>query len=140
MPAQTEYLHIGPEATLPTIALAAPFRAIVIADTAVSPQWQNLVSDWLVESGCLYMMAWGVNCSSWDDALDWANIAQFTPDDIPEEQFVVTTWHDDEPLEEVFWFAKHCATHHAAELESTLLLQIGPTNQARTIFQDFHDA
>ena len=140
MPKQTEYLHVHPEAVLPTIALLAPFRAIVIADTAVSQQWQNLVSDWLVGSGCLTMLAWGVNCSSWDDALDWANIAQFTPHDIPEAQFVMTTWHDEETLEEVFWFAKQHGNHPIVQLERTLLLHIGPTNQAQAMLRDFHDA
>jgi hypothetical protein len=43
--------------------------------------------------GCLYMMAWGIDCSIRDDAVDWANISDFDFKPIPPERFVMTTWH-----------------------------------------------
>jgi len=103
----SQYLHIKPETALPDIGALAPFRAVVIVEAVVSPEWQSLVSDWLVRSGCLYMMAWGTNCSSWDDSVDMANVQQFDCGEIPEDGFVMTTWHEKEPLGEVFWFAKN---------------------------------
>lgn len=97
---------------------------VVIVEAEIPDEWQARVSDWIVRSGCLYMMAWGINSSSWDDSVDWANIDQFGTDSIPEASFVVTTWHDDEPLEEVFWYSKNCAFHSVVNLERTIILHI----------------
>lgn len=83
------------------------------------------------------MMAWGVNCSSWDDALDWANIASCEPGPIPDDKFVVTTWHEDESLAEVFDFAKQNAHHQAVNLKATLLLHISNTAQQQTMLDTF---
>ncbi len=96
----------------------------MVIEEEVSPEWQAMVSTWLVASGCLYMMAWGIGCSSWDDSVDMANLEAFNFGEIPESRFVMTTWHDDEPLSEVFWFAKENANHPAEELQATVLLHI----------------
>ena len=95
------YLRLEPESTLPEIT-NEPTRTVVIVAAKVSPEWQASVSDWLVRSGCLYMMAWGIACSSWDDSVDWANIDEYDGAPIPGDAFVMTTWHADEPLEEAF--------------------------------------
>ncbi|MGZ8908251.1 MAG: DUF7684 family protein [Methylobacter sp.] len=109
--ASTEYIHLVPGAPLPIIGGSVPFRAVVIADEEASPEWQASVSDWLAKSGCLYMMAWGKSCSSWDDSVDFANMEEFAFGEIPEEKSVMTTWHANEPLQEVFWFSKNSAVH-----------------------------
>ena len=70
-------------------------------------------------------MAWGVNLSSWNDSVDLANIEAFFHGEIPDNCFFMTTWHDDEPLEVVFWFAKMNAFHPTVEIENILILQIG---------------
>lgn len=69
-------------------------------------------------------MAWGMRCSDWDDSIDWANTEKFNPNDIPLDQFVVTTWHEDESLEDVLSFAKHDALLSSNEqpLENLLVL------------------
>ena len=68
------YVRIFPGADLPDITHHAPFKAVVVLEAEYSNDWQNSVSEWLVASGCLYMMAWGPNCSTWDDSVDWANM------------------------------------------------------------------
>ncbi len=90
----------------------------------VSNDWRNRVSAWLVSAGCLYALAWGHECSIWDDAVDWANIDAVDFKPTPPERFVMTTWHEDETIEEVFWFARHCAEHPTIPLESNLILDI----------------
>jgi hypothetical protein len=85
-----EYLAIKPETALPGSAARPPFRAVVIVEATVSPEWQSLVSNWLVRSGCLYVMAWDANCSSWDNSVDMANMEQFDFGEIPEDRFVMT--------------------------------------------------
>ena len=88
-------------------------------EAVVTYAWQKLVSDWIVESGCLYMMAWGSECSTWDDSVDWANIDRFGAGPIPEN----------EPLSEVFWFAKTLAQHPSVDLVQTVILHISAVSK-----------
>lgn len=117
------YLRLEPGSMVPKITYG-PSRMVVVVEEDVSDEWRARVSDWIVRSGCLYMMAWGINCSSWDDSVNWANIDEFGIKSIPEASFVVTTWHDDEPLGEVFWYSKNCALHSVVNLERTIILHI----------------
>ena len=71
------------------------------------------------------MMAWGVDCSAWDDAVDHANLEVYDYEDIPDDRFVMTTWHDEERLEDVFRFCKHTAVHPDVEIENTVILHVG---------------
>ncbi len=120
------YLRISPNGELPRYDGEAPYKAVVIVEEPVLNEWQWRVSDWLVESGCLYMMAWGINCSSWDDSVDHANLEEFGYGEIPDEKFVMTTWHDTSTLGEVFSFAKTLAKPKSGnvELRETVLLHI----------------
>lgn len=124
-----EYLHLKPNEALPSIRTTSPFKLILISDVKVDPDWQAEISDWLVAAGCFYMMAWGVDCSLWDDSVDWANIHANDYHDIPVEKFVITTWHEDETLEEVCWYAKFTAWHPVHELKSLVVVHI--THEAR---------
>jgi hypothetical protein len=63
------YIHLLPNSEPPEIA-SAPTRMVVVIATDVSQAWQAEISKWIVRSGVLYMMAWGHNCSSWDDSVD----------------------------------------------------------------------
>ena len=125
MPSAMRYLQLPPgQETLPKLDGMPPFRAVVLVREIVSNDWRNRVSDWLVAAGCLYMLAWGHDCSGWDDAVDWSSISAFDFKPIPPERFVMTTWHEDESIEEVFWFATHCAEHPTIPLEADLVLDI----------------
>lgn len=99
--------------------------AIVCIETDdVSELRRSEVSAWLVENGCLYAMAWGPSSSLWDDAIDEANLAAFDYAEIPEDKFVMTTWHPDEELPDVFWFAKNAAQHPSVKLNRCVLIHI----------------
>ncbi len=133
------YLHLAPESSLPEIA-NEPTRMIVIVEAEVSPAWQSLVSDWIVRCGCLYMMAWGIECSSWDDSVDWAYLDQYDTCAIPEGGFVATSWFPDEPLEEVFWFAKNVASYSLVDIQRTVLLHISTTENRDRLMAAFEAA
>jgi len=135
-----KYLRIQPEFTLPDISALSPFRSVVIVEDSVTVDWQSLVSAWLVKSGCLYMMAWGKKCSTWDDSVDHANLAEFSYRDIPEDRFVMTTWHAKEPLKEVFWFSKNCADHPVVELLNTLILHVSSYSREKELLSEYADA
>jgi hypothetical protein len=124
----TRYIHLAPDSAPPEIA-AVPSKFVVVVEAEVSGEWQQRVSDWIVASGCLYMMAWGRECSTWDDSVDLANIDQWGAGPVPEAGFVVTTWHDDEPLVEVFWFAKSVAQHACIDLVDTIILDISTASR-----------
>ncbi len=60
--------------------------------------------DGLVASGCRYAVCSGYESWKWDDAIDLAFLdtsADFNP---PDEKFVMTSWHDQESLQEVAQF------------------------------------
>jgi hypothetical protein len=131
------YLHLVEGASLPHAVLPTPFLAVVVAEESVSAAWQSSVSEWLVRCGCLNMVAWGVNCSSWDDSVDWANIEAFDFKQIPEDRFVMTTWHENQPLGEALWYAKHNAFHPTIELKHTLLLHISAQNGEQELLKAY---
>jgi hypothetical protein len=131
------YLHLKPGEALPRLGGVAPFKAVVVVHDEVTPEWQVLVSDWLVRSGCRYMMAWGRNCADWDTSVDLANLAMFSHGAIPKNDFVMTTWHANESLQETFRFSQRCAMHPSLELERTYVLHIGPESRATEIFRAF---
>ena len=58
--------------------------------------------------------------------------------DIPEDQFVMTTWHEDETLSEVFDFSKRHACHSTVELNNVLIVHIG-TDDKHTEFKELFD-
>jgi hypothetical protein len=135
-----EYFRIAEDAPLPDIAMYRPFRAVIILEGSYSDAWQQEASRWLVESGCLYMLAWGEDCSSWDDSVDWAILEEFSYGDIPDGRDVMTTWHENEPLEQVFWFAMHCANHSDVKLANTLILHVSPVARRDELLGRFHAA
>lgn len=135
-----EYLQLIPERNLPEWRLPGPFRAVLIAEAAVTPAWQDTVSEWLVGAGCLYMLAWGKNCSSWDDAVDYANCKAFAFMDIPPDKFVMTTWHDGKPLSEVFRAAKTIAHHPVVEVARTVLIHVSPVDQSAHLLDAYANA
>lgn len=118
------YLHLLPDGELPDMKDKTPFLAIVVADDEVSQMWQWEASRWLVEAGCRVMLAWGKDAEAWAEAVEDASQEAFNYEDIPEDRLVVTTSHEDEDLDEAFWFAKHRAAHPALALGRTLIVHV----------------
>ena len=136
------YLHLLPEATLPVLTRRRPFNAVVVATCAVTDDWQRRVSEWLVQNGCLYMMAWGVNCSRWDDTVDEATRKFFDPSEVPDAGFVMTTWHTDETLESVFWYAQFNGAFGFEDqaLDYSVILDIGIEDRSGELLDLFRQS
>jgi hypothetical protein len=134
------YLHLKPGETPPRLEGDALFKAVVVIDSDVSPQWQVQISDWLVRSGCRYMMAWGQKCGDWNSSVDEASLAMFDYGEVPDDDFVMTTWHANEPLQETFWFSEQCAMHPSLELERTYVVHIAPEARATELLKTFRAA
>lgn len=118
-----DYLHLPPGTTPPRRG-AHPFRAVLIAEEATSQIWRDEVALWLVESECRYFIAWGMACEAWHDTVDWTVLEVFDFGEIPDDKFVMTTWHDKESLSEAFWFAGNAASHPSIELADTLIVHV----------------
>lgn len=132
-----EYLQLYPDETPPHLDDSSPFRVVVVVESDVTPEWQRQISDWLVRSGCRYMVAWGRKCSEWDDSVDEANLALFDFGEIPEDDFVMTAWHADVPLEEAFWFSQWLAMHPTLELQKTYILHISREARPAAMLESF---
>lgn len=133
------YVHLANGGVTPALPFGGAFKAVVVVEDDVDFAWQDTVSEWLVRSGCRYMMAWGRKCSEWDDSVDHADRVVFG-DGMPDDNFVMTTWHDEEPLDEVFWFSEFAAMHPSVELPHTLILHIAPSAGEVAMLQKFQDA
>ena len=113
------------------------FRCLILIEREVSASDRNTISRKLVDAGCLYAMAWGIDCSLWDDSIDWANLEDFSYGDIPDDRFVMTTWHKGDSLGEVFYFAKFNSLigYNDQNLEELLILDLVQENREAQVRQ-----
>lgn len=124
---------------MPELA-TVPCRVVVLVEQDVSAEWQDDVSDWIVGFGCRYMMAWGQNCSSWDDSVDWALLRNHDFSDVPDDRFVMTTWHDQETLSEAFEFCIVCAHHPTIDLPTVRIIDITEVERGAEISSRYQQA
>ena len=113
------------------------FRLILVSDTKSSYEWKKAVADVLVNSGCGFAVCWGVDCKEWHDAIDDANIDQFPEQDIPDQAFIMTSWHDDETINEALWFAKYCARSEHFDMRETVILHHGHIDRENELIELF---
>ena len=133
------YLHLTPDSDFPALEGLSSFKAVLVIEAEVAEMTMWETSRALIASGCLYALAWGDQCEAWREALEDASLEASDYDDLPAEQQVITTAHEDEDLSEVFWFAKHRAVH-PAELRETLILHIADTPRRDDIEAEYRDA
>lgn len=138
-PLPVSYLHLPPGENAAAMLPAAPFIAVIVSTQPVEASWQSTVSHWLVENRCLYACSWGVGAEAWHDSIDWANLKA---DDfnVTEASHVLTTCHDEESLDEVFWFAGHAAHHGVITLEHVLILDISPEAREAEVLSRYAQA
>jgi hypothetical protein len=134
------YLQLPPGSDAPALDHLSPFLAIVLAEEEVTELWQAEISRWLVASGCRYLLAWGKDCEAWHDMVEDAALEAFDYEDVPEEHSVIATWHEDEEREEVFWFAKHRASHPGHTFKATVIVDISSLSRREEIEAAYADA
>jgi len=117
---------LEPPYKTPVPGFGSPFVAIVVAcDSSITPEQQANISAQLVAMDCRYMLAWGTNASSWDDSVDIAFINTDTNFNPPDDRHVMTTWHNDETIHDVVWFALMNTNFGSHDFHDYLALMIG---------------
>jgi hypothetical protein len=134
------YLCVQPESELPDISELKPFRVVIVINEKLSKDWLEKISRWLANSTCLYAMTWGKQCEQMHDQIDLANLEAYEFKEIPEDKFMMTTWHEKEPLSEVFWYSKNCAFHPSVDLPQVLLLHISMTDRQEHFLSEYQTA
>ncbi len=87
------------------------------------------------------MMAWGHECSLWDDSVDIASLERFNFEAVPLDKSIMTTWHENETLDDVFWFAGLCAeTMNGVLLDDILILDITDIERETLLLDKFNKA
>jgi hypothetical protein len=140
MATSLHYVHLQVGEQPPAKVGDVRYRAVVVLEEDTPQEWRARVSIWLVETGCLYMCAWGRGCSEWDTSVDIANIDAFDCKEIPEDDFVMTTSHEDEPLSEAMWFAKNNGYHPTVELAETMILHVAAVERKNELLALFAEA
>jgi hypothetical protein len=88
-----------------------------------------------LESGCVYACVWGPGCEAMHDTFDHVAVADgFDPVPDDGESVIMTTWHDNEPVEDAAFFALWSASPvgtFSANCNATVLAVAGPANIAR---------
>lgn len=120
------FLRLDPPYDTAIPGFGSPFVTIVVAcDPTLMPDKQADISTQLVAKDCRYVLAWGIDSSSWDDSVDMAFIAtdpEFNP---PNDRMVMTTWHDNETIDDVVWFALMNTNFDCHKFHDYLALMIG---------------
>jgi hypothetical protein len=134
------YLHLLAGQEPPVMQTDRGFLVILLIEQVAEDEWRSRVGDWLVRTECLYLVAWGHDCEQWHDGVDFAALAAFDFGEIPDDAFVMTTWHADELLSEALWFAAHAASHPTVSLDQTVLIHISPTERSAELIDAFERA
>ena len=124
---------------MPSLALP-PFRAAVVIEAIVSMTWRMAVCDWLAQADCRYLLAWGPDCSLWDDVMDESTVMRQISGELPEDHLIVTTWHDEDTLAEFLAHCKHHSDHPDLDLRRTLLLHIGAEPRELALLRSYEQA
>ena len=96
---------------------------LVVGDSDVTVDEQWALSQELIRQGCRYAVCCGHDCSSWDDSIDMVGVIDEV--DGRPSPFVMTTWHDAQPLEEVVDFFVDCARIEDRVVERYAILIVG---------------
>jgi hypothetical protein len=83
----------------------APFVCMIYSNQNATIDEISSVADWLISSGCRYIVCAG------------------------NDELVMTTWHEDETIEEVVWFWLNLTNFDDINFENYLALIIGESKE-----------
>jgi hypothetical protein len=118
-------------------SLTPPFEddyalLLVITSPLVSVRQRNRITSDIVSSRCQYALTFGHDCEVWHDVIDETCVG----DGAGEERFLMTTWHDDEPIEDVIDFLWWNTSYEEFESERLAVVIIGGDRELETAIRD----
>ena len=107
-------------------SLIAPFEddyalLLVIASPSISMEQRDRITSDIVTSRCQYALNFGHDCALWHDMIDEACIGDGTG----KERFLMTTWHDNEPIADVIDFLWSNTFYDNFKPKRLAIVQIG---------------
>lgn len=120
-----EYLHIKRPYSFTSPFKGAEFVALIYAvDENTTCEEQEAISDQIVISGCRYAVCAGYRSSSWDDSIDMAYLKR-NAGEVHDENFVMTSWNDNESLEDIVFFFLFLTSFGYFTAERFVVLLVG---------------
>jgi hypothetical protein len=114
---------------------------LVVRAPDIAPDEQVALSRQIVDAGCRYAVCTGVDSSSWDDSIDAAVVEADLDGRRPESKTVMTTWHNEEPLEQVVAFFLSHTAFEDFTASHRLAVQLGGTDHERLALEGLlHEA
>ena len=102
-----------------------PFAILLYGvDEAVAPEEQGQLCTDIIEQGCRYAVCAGANCEIWHDCFDEADCAR-NDWEANVSNFVMTSWHEKESLEDVVFFLLNNTSFDSVEADCCMVLVVG---------------
>lgn len=105
---------------------------LVIASPLVSVAQRHKITSVIVDSRCQYALTFGHDCEVWHDVIDETCVGDGTGD----ERFLMTSWHDDEPIEDVIDFLWRNTSYEEFASERLAVVIIGHDCELETAIRD----
>ena len=98
-------LASGPKDLSSPIAIHGKHCVVFFAMDARSMSADEIgnIANWALAQGAVYLCAWGPDCERVHDIID--EVACNRNPDETDEDVIMTTWHEDQALDEALWFA-----------------------------------
>ena len=96
-----------------------------VADSSITVVERWTLSVAFVRQGCRYAVCAGHGCSSWDDSIDYAYLESDPQYSTPDETFVMTSWHEAEPIEDIASFLVMCTSFDDYEAKAFVVVCLG---------------
>jgi len=126
------------------IVVGSPyFVSLLVCDaTAVPSDELARCARSLLKAGCVYFCCWGAGCERVHDIVDEQYLIDSGYSVNDDKSVIMTTWHDDESLEEAAWFALNVAfpdDRYFDDCRAVVALSIGDPAYAEGIRAAFAD-
>jgi hypothetical protein len=121
---------------LERVALPSVHTVLLVAADAsgIPTETISRIAERLLASGLIYVCVWGPDCERVHDIFDEVHIGDGT---VEPSFTLMSTWHDDEPLEEAIWFFIQSAFPLDTEIANTsyVAISVGNPDWAATVDQ-----
>jgi|GEM_PF-2229936 len=123
MKQQATFQVLGDDSSLLVLPEEAEYAVlVVIASPSVSTKWRDQIISDIVNSSCRYALTFGHGCELWHDVFDETIVGDGTEEP---SRFIMTTWHDAEPIEDVVDFLCLNTSYDDFESERLAIVFVG---------------